>query len=214
MKNAEDYLERTDSAVRHLFNAVDSYLETLRVGIKPVFVSGLPYGPEQDAQYSAWCIENADALEEAKAARRAFRAETFALDTICGAILQIAEKGLEIYSENTQVSDAWKHQIPSYLAKFCVGREVRSTPLGLIVYAARNQHTHFNDPKLRNASASVFSNLAEAHGYSSSARDPAFDLKNSRLISYASNVTALIDWRSVEKYQDDMRSMLGLQIGS
>ncbi|WP_145278819.1 hypothetical protein [Pseudomonas sp. URMO17WK12:I11] len=79
MKNAEYYLKRTDSAVRHLFNAVDCYLETLRVGIKHVFVSGLPYGPEQDAQYSAWCIENADALEEAKIARRAFRAETFAL---------------------------------------------------------------------------------------------------------------------------------------
>lgn len=81
MKSAEDYLERTESAVRHLFNAVDSYLETLRVGIKPVFVSGLPYRPEQDALYSAWCIENAVALEEAKAARRAFRAEIFALDT-------------------------------------------------------------------------------------------------------------------------------------
>ena len=214
MKNAEDYLERTESAVRYLFNAVDSYLETLRAGIKPVFVSGLPYGPEQDAQYSAWCIENADALEEAKAARRAFRAETFALDTICGAILQIAEKGLEIYSGNTQILDAWKPQIPSYLAKFCVGREVRSTPLGLIVYAARNQHTHFNDPKLRDVSANIFRNLAEAHGYSSSARDPAFDLENSKIISYASNVTALMDWRSFEKYQEDMCSMLGLQLES
>jgi hypothetical protein len=214
MKNAEDYLERTESAVRHLFNAVDGYLETLRVGVKPIFVSGLPHGPEQDAQYSAWCIENADVLEEAKAARRAFRAEIFALDTICGAILQIAEKGLEIYSGNTKISEAWNSQIPSYLAKFCVGREVRSTPLGLIVYAARNQHTHFNDAKLRNVSASVFRNLAEAHGYSSRARDPAFDLENTSLISYASNVTALVGWRSVERYQNDMRSMLGLQIES
>lgn len=211
MKSAEDYLERTESAVRHLFRAVDGYIETLRAGIKPIFVSGLPYGPELDAQYSAWRIENADALEEAKTARQAFRAETFALDTICGAILQIAEKGLEIYSQNTRVPNAWKVNIPAYLAKFCVGREVRSTPLGLIVYAARNQHTHFNDPKLRMASASVFTNLAREHGYSSSALDPAFDLENPILTSYASNVTALIEWRSVEKYQDDMRNMLGLQ---
>lgn len=208
MKSAEDYLQRTESAVRHLFNAVNSYVDTLRAGIGPIFISGLPYGPEQDAQYSAWRVANADALEEAKAARRAFRAETFALDTICGAILQIAEKGLEIYSENTQVPDSWKATIPSYLAKFCVGREVRSTPLGLIVYAARNQHTHFNNSKLRSASASVFTNLAAAHGCSSSAWDPAFDLENPDLTSYASNVTALIDWRSFEKYQDDMRSML------
>lgn len=211
MKSAEDYLERTESAVRHLFNAVDDYLETLRAGIKPTFVSGLPNGPELDAQFSEWCIENADALEEAKAARQAYRAETFALDSICGAILQIAEKGLEIYSENTQVPEAWKVNVSARLAKFCVGREIRSTPLGLIVYAARNQHTHFNDPNLHKTSARVFTNLAAAHGCSSSALDPAFDLKNPSLVSYASNVTALIDWRSVEKYQDDMRNMLGLQ---
>lgn len=211
MKNAEDYLERTESAVRILFKAVDGYLEPLRAGIKPIFVSGLPAGPEQDAEYSSWRIENADALEEAKAARLAFRAETFALDTICGAILQIAEKGLEIYSQNTQVLDTWNAKIPPSLARFCVGREVRSTPLGLIVYAARNQHTHFNDPQLRKASASVFTNLASAHGCSSSALDPAFDLDNPSLTSYASNVTALIEWRSFEKYQDDMCSMLGLQ---
>ncbi len=128
MKSAEEYLNRTESAVRHLFNAVDGYLENLKAGIKPIFVSGLPYGPEQDAQYANWLIENTDALKEAKAARQAFRAETFALDTICGAILQIAEKGLEIYSENSQVQDAWKSKIPAYLAKFCVGREVRGAP--------------------------------------------------------------------------------------
>lgn len=214
MKHAEEYLERTESAVRLLFKAVDGYLENLRAGIKPIFVSGLPYGPEQDAQYAAWRIENADALEEAKAAQRAFRAETFALDTICGAILQIAEKGLEIYSENTQVLEAWTAKIPPSLAKFCVGRVVRSTPLGLIVYAARNQHTHFNDPQLRKASASVFANLASEHGYSCSALDPAFDLNNPSLTSYACNVTALIEWRSFEKYQDDMCRMLGLQYRS
>lgn len=211
MKSAEDYLDRTESAVRHLFNAVDDYLESLRAGISPIFVSGLPYGPEQDAQYSAWRIENADALEGAKTAMQAFRAETFAFDTICGAILQIAEKGLEVYSKNIHVPDTWKPNFSGNLAKFCVGREVRSTPLGLILYAARNQHTHFNDPKLRQASASVFTNLAAAHGCTSSALDPAFDLANPRLTSYASNVTALIEWRSIEKYQVDMRSMLGLQ---
>ncbi len=208
MKSAEDYLKKTESATRHLFNAVNGYIDTMKVGLGPIFISGLPSGPEQDEQYSAWRVANADALEEAKAARRNFRAETFALDTICGAILQIAEKGLEIFSENTHISDSWKATIPSHLAKFCVGREVRSTPLGLIVYAARNQHTHFNDTKLRNASASVFTKLAAAHGYSSSALDPAFNLANPDLTSYASNVTALIDWRSFEKYQTDMRSML------
>ncbi|AQT97168.1 hypothetical protein [Pseudomonas azotoformans] len=210
MKRAQDYLEKTESAVRYLFNAVETYLEPLRAGSKPTFVSGLTGGPEQDAQFSAWLLKNADALEEAKAARMIFRAESFALDTVCGAILQIAEKGLEIYSSNNQVPKAWQGEISVNLAKFCVGREVRRTPLGLIIYAARNQHTHFNEEKLHKASANIFNNLASQHGFNSTALDPAFNLENPSLTSYASNVTALMGWRSFEKYEEDMRAMLQL----
>ncbi|MBD9463922.1 hypothetical protein [Pseudomonas sp. Pdm06] len=192
MRNVDEYLQRTESAVRHLFNAITGYIDTLKAGIGPIFVSGLPYGPEQDAHYSEWCLANSEELAKSKAAMEDFRAEAFALDTICGSILQIAEKGLEIYSENTQLHEPWGAIIPPYLAKFCVGREVRSTPLGLIVYAARNQHVHFNDSKLKNVSASIFNNLATAHGYGSNNKDPAFDLENPNLESYASNVTSLI----------------------
>lgn len=208
MKSSEEYLQKTESAVRHLFDAVDSYVGILKVAVGPVFVTNLLYGPEQDAQYAEWCKENAEALEVSRAAGQEFRAETFALDTICGSILQIAEKGLEIYSQNSEVPQAWEQKNSSRLAKFCVGREVRSTPLGLIVYAARNQHTHFNDLKLGNVSARIFDTLAIEHGCHSAAKDPAFDLDNPKLASYASNVTALIGWRSFERYQIDMRSML------
>lgn len=208
MRSAVDYLQKTESATRYLFDAVDAYLGLLRASVGPVFMTSLPYGPEQDAQYSAWRVEHAEALEEARVARQEFRAEAFALDTICGSILQIAEKGLEIYSGQTEVPTALEGKISPRLAKFCVGREVRSTPLGLIVYAARNQHTHFNDSKLGNASAKIFANLATAHGYSSTMRDPAFDIDNQILTSFASNVTSLIEWRSFEQYQSDMLSML------
>lgn len=211
MKIAEDYLKRTDSAVRHLFDAVGNYIGIMKLGIHPIFVSGLPPGPEQDAQYAAWRIEHAEELAEAKIARQAYREERFALDTICGAILQIAGKGLEIYSENTKIPDAWKDRITPKLAKFAVGREVRNVPLGLVVYASRNQHTHFNDRELHSVSARIFESLAAAHGLDSATRDPAFDLANAALDSYASNVTALINWRDFLQYQQDMRCMLGIQ---
>lgn len=210
LKSAEDYLRNTDSAVVHLFSAAKTYLDTLRLGLSPTFMSGQLPGPEFDAQYSAWRIENADALAKAKDARAAFHEERFALDTLCGAILQIAEKGLEIYSQNSDVPVPWKDRIPKSLAKFAVGREVRDVPLGLIVYAARNQHTHFNDSQLRAASAGVFHSLAAVRGHDSPVRDPAFDLDNPVLTSYAGNVTALIGWRDVEQYRKDMRSMLGV----
>jgi hypothetical protein len=210
MKTAEDYLTKTDSAVRHLFSATQTYLDTLKLGLQPTFMSGLLPGPELEAQYAAWRIENAEALEKAKDARQTFREERFALDTLCGAILQIAEKGLEIYSENKDIPSSWKDRIPKTLTKFAVGREVRGVPLGLIVYAARNQHTHFNDRELRAASAGVFHNLAAVRGLDSPARDPAFDLENPALTSYAANITALIGWRDAEQYRKDMRGMLGV----
>jgi hypothetical protein len=210
MQTAAEYIEKTESATRHLFGAIEGYLETLREGIGPTFVTSIPYGPEQDAEYSAWREANAEALEKSRNARNEFRAESFALNTICGAILQIAEKGLEIYSKNTEIAENWKPRISSRLAKFCVGRKVRETPIGLIVYAGRNQHTHFNDTQLREPSASIFNELSVKHGYRTSAIDPAFDLENQANISFASNITALIDWRSFEQYQKDMRDMLNI----
>ena len=208
MNNAQDYLKKTESATRYLFTAAGNYLEPLKEGLKPIFVTGLLPGPEQDAQYAAWRLENAAALEEAKEARSRFRAELFALDTICGAILQIAEKGLEIYSSNTDVPAPWQGLISQKLARFCVGRQVRQTPLGLIVYAARNQHTHFNDEKLHKASENIFNHLAIVPGCDSTVLDQAFNLENPNLISYATNLTALMGWRSYEQYVEDMQEML------
>ncbi|WP_405119691.1 hypothetical protein [Pseudomonas leptonychotis] len=210
MHTAAEYLEKTESATRKLFDAIEMYLETLRAGIGPTFITSKLYGPEQDLEFQAWRTLNTDALTKAKIARTEFIAESFALNTICGAILQIAEKGLEIYSNNAEIPDYWKTIIKRNQAKFCVGRTIRNTPLGLIVYAARNQHTHFNDNQLREPSSSVFKNLSESHGYKSTAADPAFDLQNPSNLSYASNVTSLIDWRSFEQYENDMRNMLNI----
>lgn len=210
MKFAEDYLKRTDSAVSHLFEAMDHYIGTLKSGIPPTFISGHLPGAEQDAQYAAWRIEHAEELAEAQIAMQAYREESFAMDTICGALLQIAGKGLEIYSENKDLPQAWEGRINANLAKFAVGREVRNVPLGLIVYAARNQHTHYNEKGLHRDNAHIFESLAALGGLDSPFRDQAFDLKNPKLDSYAGNVTSLIEWRSIERYRQDMRCMLGI----
>lgn len=38
-------------------------------------------------------------------------------------------------------------------------------------------------------------------------RDPAFDLGNLRLVSFAHNITALIGWRSFDDYQRALREL-------
>jgi hypothetical protein len=211
MQSAADYLLRTESAIRLLFSGVDSYLSILRKVTGVTFVSGEPYGPKQDAEFVAWRLENAERLAAARAAEREFMAESFALDTLCGSILQVADKALELYGSNQTIPSACPATLKPYHAKFCVGRVVRAVPLGLVIYAARNQHTHFDEDALREPSASIFRLLATAHGYGKGQLivDPAFDLSNQSLLSYASNVTSLIGWRSYEQYIADMRSMLG-----
>ena len=211
MQSAADYLLRTESAVRILFAGVDSYLNILRKVTGVTFVTGEPYGSKQDAEFAAWQVENAERLAAARVAEREFIGEAFALDTLCGSILQVASKALELYGSNDTVPSSLPATLRPHHAKFCVGRAIRTVPLGLVVYAARNQHTHFNDNALLEPSASVFHLLATAHGYGKGQLvvDPAFDLKNESLISFASNVTSLIGWRSYEKYYADMRAMLG-----
>ncbi|MBE2244193.1 MAG: hypothetical protein IAE86_15665 [Burkholderiaceae bacterium] len=211
MQTPQGYLGKTESAVRRLFDGVDEYLAVLRRATGPVFVSGLPLGPEQDAQLLAWQEANREQLEAARESQREYLAETFALDTLCGAVLQVAAKALEIYGPGTTLPDGLPPEVTARYARLCVGRTIRTLPLGIIVYAARNQHTHFNDELLREPSRSVFKRLATAHGYGKGDTflDPAFDLSNPLLVSFASNVTALVGWRSYERYIDDMQDMLG-----
>ena len=212
MQTAADYLERTQSAIQRLFEGVDSYLSVLRQATGVTFVTGTPYGHAQDAEFAAWQAANATRLAAARDAERRFMAESFALDTLCGAILQVAEKALEMYSTNTRIPPHLASTVRQGQVKFCVGRTVRAVPLGLVIYAARNQHTHFNDDALREPSAAVFEHLATSHGYGGADRvvDPAFDLSNPGLLSFASNVTALIEWRDYGRYIGDMRAMLGI----
>lgn len=176
-------------------------------------MSGETDQTKRDAQFAAWRIANADQLKAAQEDRKQFIAESFALGTLCGAILQVAEKALELYGSNKTIPSGLPATLKPYHAKFCVGRTIRTLPLGLIVYAARNQHTHFNEDELKAPSKSVFDVLATAHGYCAGQGivDTTFDLNNPNLLSFASNVTALIKWRSYDAYLSDMRSMLGVE---
>ena len=96
MQSATEYLKRTESAVRRLFDGIDSYLGRLREATGVVFVTSEPYGPAQDAEYEAWSIANAEKIAAARDAEQEFIAESFALDTLSGAVLQVADKALEI----------------------------------------------------------------------------------------------------------------------
>jgi len=208
MNTASDYLRLTSSAVQLLFEGIESYISILKVANGVTFLTSEPYGLKQDIEFKAWMQANAKRLAAARTEEQRFFAQIFALDTLCGAVLQIADKALEMYGQNLEVPPDLPSSIKRKHARYCIGRRVRTVPLGLVIYAARNQHTHFNDAALREPSESILRLLATAHGHD--IVDPTFDVNNLHLISLSSNITSLMGWRSYENYLADMHALLGI----
>lgn len=173
----------------------------------PIFISSTQNEQEREKELQAWLDKHADAIEAARKAERRYFDESFALATICGAVLQVADKAIEVFSTRPDALPGWEGVVTEQSARYCVGRVVRNAPLGLIVLAGRNQHMHFDDDKPRKLSVAVFDRLAIYHGRNTDPeiRDPAFDLRNDRLVSYAHNIAAILKWDSYDAYEADLR---------
>jgi len=208
MDTAREYLEKTKSAAQSLLAGIDSYFDVLRGAPSPVLVGSYT----SEATREAWMRNNHASIAASLAAQRAFVSEAFAMANLSGALLQIAAFGIRSYSTNQDVPQPLAYlNLSAQQRAFCVGRTVRGVPLGLIVYAARNQYNHMDDDTLREPSSAIFERLATGHGIESEEpiRDPAYDLPNPRRpMCLANNVTALIDWRNYESYEADMKRML------
>jgi hypothetical protein len=214
MQTGTEYLASTERAVRGLFEGIQSYTAILRRAPLPVFSGMFPGEEARRTAFDTWLNENDEEIRLSMKAQRDFSSESFALATLCGCVLQVAAMGIQCFSRNAAVPADWMETIrPSTSAvPFCVGRRVRGVPVGLIVYAGRNQFAHLNDSELREPNRTVFERLARNHGYRSETPvlDPAFDLRNAQLVNYASNITSLIGWRSYDAYFQDMVGIVGV----
>jgi len=215
MQNATQYLDKTRSAATVLFNGIETYSTLLR---ERSITFATSYSDEEDfqTQYGAWRARKQSMIQADLEAQRHYMSESFAQATLCGSVLQLAAKAIECYSCNTQIPKDWASFIKpgTNQVLFCAGKLVREVPLGLVIYAARNQHTHFNDQKLRQPSCEVFHRLSTNHGYGKESletfRDPSFDLEIPNKTSFASNITRLIGWRSLTEYESDMKQLLAI----
>jgi cobalamin biosynthesis protein CobT len=70
MQTVDEYLNRTESAVRRLFDGINDYVSILRTAVGVTFVTSEPYGPKQDAEYAAWKARNAQRLLAAREAEQ------------------------------------------------------------------------------------------------------------------------------------------------
>jgi len=213
MQNAIQYLDKTRSAASVLFNGIEAYSTFLR---ERSITFATSYSDEEDfqTQYGAWCARNQSMIQAGLEAQRHYMSERFAQATLCGSVLQLAAKAIECYSCNTQIPKDWASFIRPGTKQvlFCTGNLVRDVPLGLVIYAARNQHTHFNDKQLQQPSREVFHRLSTNHVYGKRSNeaviDPAFHLGTESITSFASNVITLIGWSSLTDYESDMQQLL------
>jgi len=219
MISSEQYIGQTEHAVKSMFDSIIHYSELIRMSFPPVkAIRHNGEAGEFERTYEAWRSkpEIQQEFDVAEYAREEYRASLFSMHVISGSILQIACKGIELYSNNAECSDSFsylyegcKPKTKAKLLKYAVGRQARNVPLGLIVYSGRNQYNHLEEQDgLKNiVNTNVFKALATNHE-NGDFLDPPFDLENESIISYSSNIRSLLGWESYSKYIADMKPIL------
>jgi hypothetical protein len=182
MQTPATYIVRTESAVRKLFEGITSYTDLLFPICGATYVSGETDVTKFQAEFNAWKTKNAVALAASQYAQREHTQEAFAMATLCGAVLQVAAKAIECYSSNKIIPAKVQSVVAGSTSAipYAIGRELCGVPIGLIIYAGRNQHMHFNDAKLNRVNVAVFEQLA-AMPKEVGLKNPAFALENSLL---------------------------------
>ncbi|MBN2964754.1 hypothetical protein JWV37_08170 [Sulfurospirillum sp. T05] len=144
METLEDYFKNTDSAIRSLFNIL---LEDERrfvdnfVKLVSTIQTALP--------------------ESIKDYKSQSNSMIFSKNVIAGSILQIAYMAIKLYSKN-ETKNSFLSESENFIndnklqyavnrnktfkfnTKFCAGREIGNMPMGLVIYAARNQFNHMD----------------------------------------------------------------------
>ncbi len=212
MNSIEDYLKRTESAVKKLFEANKSYWDLLEYPERPIFSWwGDLESNENKQAYEKWHQENKEKLELRAKKDNEFAHESFARTTLLSAVLQFAFWGIEMFSANKKSFIGFDDLInPSHKAlKFCIGRMCEDIPIGLIIYAGRNQAIHFGDDKLNLVSRKVFDKLSKRYNPTQNKwyRRDEFDLDNPKVTNYAANITHLLEWDDYDSYKNDILKM-------
>lgn len=201
MMPADAFLRKTDGAVRHLFAGIGEYVERYQTLPSPLHAPTLEYRNSAMQALERW-----------------MDIDVFSLSVLCGAVLQIADKGLDVCSTNTKLPKSCAAFAGRGEAKYCVGRDVHGLPLGAIIHAGRNQHEHWNEEEADHPSGGfhrfvegVFGHLVQVY-YSDTLMDLTYGLGNPfaglRRSRADSLLLTTIRWTTFDQYERDMRSML------
>ena len=201
-KDPHEYFRQTEHAVKNSYAGLDSCWQYYQQALQhwDIRQVGQPMTPERKAALDHY-LERAGKYFDLKFSEAMF----------AGAILQVAYIAIRIYSGNTSipvncsgfVRPSQKSAIP-----FCIGKAQYGIPTGLIVYAARNQYSHWDDEQAHEVTKNVFDALSVAFNQNVLS-DLAFELSNPTINVYANEVLLVVlGWKSYDTYLEEMKSLL------
>ncbi|MFC2019834.1 hypothetical protein ACFLU4_07830 [Chloroflexota bacterium] len=197
----QEYFIQTEHAVRHLYAGITSCWAYYKEALKHWDISkGHPKTPEDKAALNRFL----------ELSRKHFDLK-FSEGVFAGSILQIAAMGIRYFSRNESIPESCKRIVfakDKTAIQFCIGKELYGLPIGLIIYAARNQYNHWDDEDPYKITTNVFNMLASCFR-EDVFNDLAFSLGNPGITVYANEVlfTAL-GWGTYEKYLSEMGALL------
>jgi hypothetical protein len=208
----EEYFSQTEKAVKQLFEALGFYLDLLKDIRPPIFESASVDEVVRAEERDEWYRKTLKLYKASVAKQREYFGYTVSKATISGSILQIAFMGIKLLSLNSTIPVGCGDIVGAGggTVRFCIGRPIRGVPIGLVVYAGRNQYNHMDEGAYFPVTTKVFDRLytgqtEEGENYI----DPAFDLSDRDLsYSLSDNVLAVIGWKDHNSYITDMKAML------
>ncbi|WP_445426213.1 hypothetical protein [Alishewanella sp. HL-SH06] len=224
MIKAEEYVAQTEHAVKGMFEILSYYDGLFKASVEYRPHTALRHSDnKQECQhiYEQW-LNQPDINKKVLEAERIsieLSASLFSRHVISGSILQIAFKAIELFSSNKEPKsecaflfegvDSKKR--PKYY-KFLVGRLIKRVPIGLIIYAGRNQYNHFDEAALKDrVNINVFEALALEDGSmfddGMDFKNPSFDLEYAPIIVRSSIMLSALGWKTYPDYYDDIQSM-------
>ena len=201
-KDPEEYFRRTEHAVKHSYAGLDSCWQYYRQALQHWDISqiGQPMTAERKAALDRY-LELAGKYFDLKFSEAMF----------AGAILHVAYMAIRLYSNNTLIPPNCSELIrlvQKSAIPFCIGKERHGIPTGLIIYAARNQYSHWDDEQPHEVTKNVFNALSAAF-YHNMLSDLAFELSNPTINVYANEVLLVaLGWKSYDTYLAEMKSLL------
>jgi hypothetical protein len=200
--DVREYLDLTEHAVRYFYTGLDNCRQVYEHALEHWDLSriGKPL-TEKEMERARKYVEQADKYFYLK----------FSEGTLAGAIVQVAATGIRLFSTNKVIPDDCIHIVtPKAEAAipFCIGKRIYGLPIGLIIYAARNQYAHWEvDP--HKVTTNIFHQLLNAFR-NNLIYDLAYDLENPTIDIYANEILlGGLKWTSYEKFRSEMEELLG-----